>query len=103
MIKYYNWCHTSILVFQPGDKLFLDISDIYTTQLSAKLLYYYLGSYIVEKWVGLMLYCLKLSLALQRLYLVFYIIKLMSGLEDPIFERYSKSSLNPIIIDGEEE
>ena len=31
------------------------------------------------------------------------IIKLMSALENPILERYSKSSLNPIIIDGEEE
>jgi len=50
-----------------------------------------------------MLYCLKLSLALQRLYLVFYIIKLMSALEDPILERYSKPSLDPIIIDREEE
>ena len=49
MTKYYNHYYITALVFESGDKVFLDSLDIYTTYPSAKLLYYQLGLYIVEK------------------------------------------------------
>ena len=51
IIQYYNQQYTSTLVFCSGDKIFLDFFDIYTTYFSTKLLYCYLGPYIVEKQV----------------------------------------------------
>lgn len=87
-------------MFQPSDKVFLDAPDIYTFWSSTK---YHLGPYMVEKWVGPMLYHLKLLLVLWKLYLVFHVIKLTSALENPIPRRHSKPPLDPIIIDEEEE
>ena len=101
--RYYNQYYTSGPIFQSSNKVFLNASDIYITQLSAKLLYYYLRSYMVEKWVELMLYCLKLSLVLCKLHLVFYIIILTPIPENLILEKYSKHFLDSIIINREEE
>ena len=70
---------------------------------STKLLYYHLRSYIVKKQVDPILYCLKFSPTLQRLHLIFHIIKLISTSKDLILERYSSLSLNMVIIGREEE
>ena len=91
MAKYYNWYYTSILVFEPSNKMFLDFSDIYTMYSSTKLLYCHLELYIVERWVEPISYCLKLSHILWHLYSVFHIVKLTSV------------SIDPIIIDEQEE
>ena len=50
-----------------------------------------------------MLYYLKLLPTLYKLYLVFNIVKLTTVFKDPISRRYSKFSLDPTIIDREEE
>ena len=50
-----------------------------------------------------MLYHLKLSPVLQRLYLVFHVVKLTAASEDPISRRCSKLPLDPFIIGREKE
>ena len=102
MIKYYNCRYTSILVFYPGNKVSLDFSDIYITCPFIKLPHCHLRPYMVEKQVELILYYLKLSQALQKLYLVFPVVKLITVLTNFISRRFSSLSLNLIIIDGEE-
>jgi len=61
IVKYYNRHCTPTLVFKHSDKVLLDSLNIYTTYLSAKLSYYHLRPYIVEKQVEPMSYYLKLS------------------------------------------
>ena len=72
------------LVFSSSNKIYLDFTDIHTIHLSAKLSYYYLEPYNVEKKVGLMSYRLKLPLSIRRLYLAFHIIKLMAAAKNLI-------------------
>ena len=57
------------------------------------------SSYIVEKKVGFILYYLKLLLVLQRLYLIFNVVKLITALKDLISCRYPNLLLNFIIIE----
>ena len=64
MVRYYNQWYTSTLVFNPGNKIFLDFSDIYTIYPSTKLLYGYFKPYIVEKQVEPIQYCIKLLFVL---------------------------------------
>lgn len=101
--KYYNWYWTSAPVFKPSDKVFLDFLDIQTTCLSAKLLHYCFGLYVVEKWVGPMLYHLKLLPALWWLHPVFHVIKLTTTPEDSMSERYSELLSDSIIINEKKE
>jgi len=46
--RYYDRQRTLALVFNPGDKVFLNASDIQTTHLSQKLLHRWLGLFVVE-------------------------------------------------------
>ena len=39
MAKYYDWRRTPALDYQPGDKVYLDASDIHTTRPSKKILH----------------------------------------------------------------
>jgi len=103
MAKYYNWRHTSALVFYSGYKVYLDFSDIYITHSLAKLSHHCLRPYKIEKQVGLMLYCLKLFSILWRLYLIFPVVKLTTTSDNPISGRYSSFSLDLIIINEKEE
>jgi len=48
MKRYYDRCRTPAPVFNPGDKVFLDTSDIWTMCPSQKLLYQWLGPFVVE-------------------------------------------------------
>ena len=48
-VRYYNQRYISVPVFCPSNRIFIDSSNIYTTCLSTKLLYYCLRPYIVEK------------------------------------------------------
>lgn len=84
-------------------KIFLDFLNIYTTHPSAKLFHYYLRSYVVKKQVGSILYCLKLSLILQRLHLVFPTVKLTVTSHNPTPKRPSSPSSNLVIINKEKE
>ena len=60
MKRYYNQCRTLALVFNPGDKVFLNASDIQTTRPLQKLLHRQLGPFVVEQRIGPMAYHLKL-------------------------------------------
>ena len=68
-----------------------------------KLLYCYLKPYIVKKQVGLILCHLKLSPILQKLHLVFLVVKLTTISNNLISKRYSSPLSNLVIINGEEE
>ena len=92
-----------MLVFHPSDKIFLDFLDIYMTCSFAKLFHYHLRPYMVEKQVGFILYCLKLLFGLQRLYLMFLVLKITTTSNDPILRRFSSLFLDLVIIDREEE
>jgi len=49
MKRYYDCRRTLALVFQPGDKVFLDASDICTMRPSQKLSHPRLGPFVVEQ------------------------------------------------------
>ena len=49
MAWYYNQRRSPALVFKPGDKVYLDGSDIHTTRPSQKLSHRRLGPYAVER------------------------------------------------------
>jgi len=58
--RYYDHRRTPALVFQPGDKVFLNALDICTMCPSQKLLYQRLGPFVVERQIGPMAYYLRL-------------------------------------------
>ena len=60
MKRYYDRRKTLALVFNLGDKVFLDASDIRTTRPSQKLSHWQLGPFVVEWRIGPMVYHLKL-------------------------------------------
>jgi len=60
MKRYYDRRRTPALVFNPGDKVFLDASDIRTMRPSQKLSHRRLGPFIVERRIGPTAYRLKL-------------------------------------------
>lgn len=103
MACYYNQRQTPALVFQPGDKVFLDASDIQTTRLSRKLAHNCLGPYIVDKQVNSNAYRLRLPRSMSHLHPVFNVVKLTPAPEDPIPTRHSSLLPDPIIVDDQEE
>jgi len=84
MKRYYDRRRTPVPVFNPGDKVFLDASDIQTTRPSHKLLHRRLGPFVVECRIGPMAYCLKLPHRMKQLHPVFNVVKLTPALDDPI-------------------
>ena len=60
MAKYYNQRRTPALEYQPGDRVYLDASDIHTTRPSWKLSHRRLGPFPVVRKVGNGAYCLHL-------------------------------------------
>jgi len=60
MARYYNQQHLPTPTYQPGDKVYLDASDISTTRPSRKLSHRRLGPYVIEKQVSQNVYRLKL-------------------------------------------
>jgi len=88
-------------VFKPGDKVFLDASDIQTTCPSQKLSHRQLGPFVVEWQIGPMAYCLRLPHWMKQLYPVFNIVKLTLAMDDPIAGQKTEGHPPPIVIDGE--
>jgi len=84
MTRYYNRRRSLAPVFQPGDWVYLDVSDIKTTCLSPKLSHCRLGPFEIECQVGLLAYRLKLPLGLRQLHPVFNVVKLSATPDDPI-------------------
>jgi len=103
MKRYYNRCRTLAPVFNPGDKVFLDASDIRTTCPLQKLSHRRLGPFVVERRIGPMAYRLKLPYRMKQLHPVFNVVKLTPAPDDPITERKTEDHLPPIVIDGEAE
>jgi len=60
MIRYYNQKRTPAPMYKPGDRVYLDASDIKTTCLSPKLSHCRLGPFEIECQMGPLAYCLKL-------------------------------------------
>jgi hypothetical protein len=52
MARYYNQRRLLTLNYQPGDKVYLDVSDISTTRPSQKLSHRWLGPYLIERQVS---------------------------------------------------
>jgi len=103
MMRYYNRKRTLAPMYKPGERVYLDASDIKTTRPSPKLSHHQLGPFKIKCQVGPSAYCLKLPHGMRQLHPVFNIIKLSVALEDPILGRKPQALLPPIIIDEEEE
>jgi len=103
MKRYYDQHRTLALVFNPGDKIFLDTSDIQTMCPSQKLLHRRLGPFVVEQRIRPMAYRLKLPHRMKQLHPVFNIVKLTLAPDNPITERKTKDYPPPIVIDREAE
>jgi len=103
MARYYNQRRSPAPIFKPGDRVYLDASDIRTTRPSPKLSHCRLGPFEVERQVGPLAYRLKLPHGLRQLHLVFNVVKLSAALDDLIPERKPQAPPPPIVIDGEPE
>jgi transposase InsO family protein len=103
MTRYYNQKRTQALEYNPGDKVYLDASDIQTTRPSKKLSHRHLGPFMIERKVGNNAYRLQLPQSMKRLHPVFNVVKLTPALPDPIDGRHLPPPPLPEIIDGEEE
>jgi len=103
MARYYDRNRTRAPDYQPGDKVYLDASDIQTTRPSKKLSHRRLGPFEVVKKVGKGAYRLKLPRSMSRLHPVFNVVKLTPAPLDPIPGRRPNPPPPPEIVDGEEE
>jgi len=103
MKRYYDRRRTPAPVFNPGDKVFLDASDIRTMRPSQKLLHRRLGPFVVEWRIGPIAYRLKLPYRMKQLHPVFNVVKLTLAPDDPITGRKMKDHPPLIVIDGEVE
>jgi len=84
MTRYYNRRRSPVPIFQPGDQVYLDASDIKMTRPSPKLSHHRLGPFKIERQVGPLAYRLKLPHRLRQLHLVFNVVKLSAAPNDPI-------------------
>jgi len=103
MTQYYNRRRTPAPMYKPGDRVYLDISDIKTTRPPPKLLHCQLGPFEIESQVGLSAYCLKLPHGMRQLHPVFNVVKLSAAPEDPILGKKSQALPPPIVVNREEE
>ena len=103
MKRYYDRCRTPAPVFNPGDKVFLNASDIQTMRPLQKLSHQRLGPFVVEWRIGPMAYGLKLPYWIKQLHPVFNVVKLTLAPDDPIMGHKTEDYPPPIVIDGEAE
>jgi len=102
MTRYYNRKRTPAPVYKPGDRVYLDMSDIKMTRLSPKLSHRRLRPFEIERQVGPLAYRLKLPHRMRQLHPVFNVVKLSATPEDLILGRKPQAPLLPIIVNGEE-
>ena len=76
MAKYYDRRRTPAPDYQPGDKVYLDASDIHTTRPSQKLSHKRLGPFSIVRKVGNGAYRLRLPPSMSRVHPVFNVVKL---------------------------
>ena len=103
MARYYNQRRQPTPVFKPGDRVYLDASDIRTTRPSHKLSHRNLGPFEIVKAVGSHAYKLKLPHSMKLLHPVFPVVKLTIAPEDPIPGRRPRPPPPPVIVNGEQE
>jgi transposase InsO family protein len=103
MTRYYNQKRTPAPDYKPGNKVYLDTSDIQTTRPSRKLSHCRLGPFPIVERVGNNAYRLQLPLSMKRLHPVFNVVKLTMAPDDPIPGRQAIPPPPPEIVDGEEE
>jgi hypothetical protein len=103
MARYYNQRRSAAPKLVPGDKVYLDASDIQTTRPSKKLSHKRLGPFVIERQVGNSAYRLRLPASMSRLHPVFNVVKLSLAVDDPIQGRRTTPPPAPDIVDGEEE
>jgi len=103
MTRYYNRKRTPAPMYKPGDRVYLDASDIKTTHPSPKLSHHRLRPFEIECQVGPLAYRLKLPHGMRQLHPVFNVVKLSTAPEDLILGRKPQALPPSIIIDGEEE
>jgi hypothetical protein len=103
MARYYNRKRTPTPTYNPGDKVFLDATDIKTTRPSQKLSHRYLGPYSVDRRVSKHAYRLRLPRAMGRTHPVFHVVKLLPAPKDPVEGRQAPTPPHPEIVDGEPE
>jgi len=103
MKRYYDSQRTLTPVFQLGDKVFLDTSDIHTTRPSQKLSHQQLGPFVVERQIRPMAYRLRLPYWMKQLHSVFNVVKLTPAPDDLITGCKTEDHLLPIVINGEVE
>ena len=101
--RYYNQHRTPASVFNLGNKVFLDASDIQTTCPLQKLSHWWLGPFVVEWKIRPIAYCLKLPHQIKQLHLVFNIVKLTLAPDNLITGCKTEDHLLPIVIDKEVE
>jgi len=101
MKRYYDHRRTPAPVFNPGNKVFLNALDIWTTCPLQKLSHRRLGPFVVERRIRPMAYHLKLPHWMKQLHPVFNVVKLTPAPDDPIPGRKLTDHPPPIIIDGE--
>jgi len=103
MTLYYNRKRTPAPEFKAGDMVFLDASNIQTTQPSCKLSHQRMGPFSIDSQVGNSVYQLHLPPSMGRLHPVFNVVKLSLAPPDPILGRQTSPPPLPEIVDGEEE
>jgi len=103
MMRYYNRRRSLAPVFKPGDRVYLDASDIKTTRLFLKLSHRRLGPFEIKCQVGPLAYRLKLPHGMRQLHPVFNVVKLSATPDDPIPGRKPRAPPPPIVVDREPE
>ena len=96
---YYNCRRDPAPIFQPGNRVLLDASDIQMGRLSKKLDSLRLGPFKVITVVGKAAYKLELPPSLRRLHPVFPVVKLLPVLLDPFPSCHQAPPPEPIIVD----
>src|SRR5882757_870584 len=97
MSRYYNRRREPAPEYTPGDKVYLDGSDIRTSRPSKKLAHRFLGPYVVERRVRTNAYRLRLPQSMSRLHPIFPVVKLLAAPPDPISGRRSHPPPDPIL------
>ena len=97
---YYNRRRRPAPVFAPGDKVWLDATDIRQARPAKKLSDRYLGPFEVEAAVGTAAYRLKLPPSMSRLHPVFPVVKLERAEADPVAGREAPPPPDPVLVDG---
>jgi len=101
MTRYCNRRRSLAPVFQPGDQVYLDASDIKTTRPSPKLSHRRLGPFEIKHQVGPLAYRLKLPHGWRQLHPVFNVVKLSAAPNNPIPGRKPQAPPPPIVVNRE--